>query len=231
VDTEALGQRRYAGAPAGRGRTLAGSGAILSDEVLRIVDPETTRPCPPNRIGEVWVAGEHVAQGYWRRPEATAGTFQAECAGEPGRAYLRTGDLGMVVDGELYIVGRLKDLVIIRGRNYYPQDIEHTAQASHPALKPGGCAAFSVPGAGSEKLVVVQEIRAGQRLKADPMDVAASIRAAVTREHELSVGDLVLTLPGRLQKTSSGKIMRAAARQRYLGAGFEVWAPQTPTLA
>ncbi|MDT3439533.1 fatty acyl-AMP ligase [Pseudofrankia sp. BMG5.37] len=231
MDTEALGRGRYAAARGGGGRTLAGSGIALSDEHVRIVDPETLRPCPDDHIGEVWVAGEHVARGYWGRPEATAGTFQAECAGEPGRAYLRTGDLGLVVDGELYVVGRLKDVVIIRGRNYYPQDIEHTAQSSHPALRAGGCAAFSVPGAGGEKLVVVQEIRAEQRRKADANEVAASIRAAVLREHELSVGDLVLTLPGRLPKTSSGKIMRAAARKRYLEAGFELWTAQTSSVA
>jgi len=231
ADVEQLSHKRYVKAPSGRVRTLAGSGRGLPEEELRIVDPETRRSCPANQVGEIWVAGEHVAQGYWRRPEATADTFQAECDGEIGHTYLRTGDLGLVVDGELYIVGRLKDLVIIRGRNYYPQDIEHTVQSSHPALKPGGCAAFSVLGADGEKLVVVQEIKREQRLEADAIDVAASIRAAITQEHELSVSDLVLTLPGQLQKTSSGKIMRAAARKRYLEAGFEIWAPRKPSVA
>jgi acyl-CoA synthetase (AMP-forming)/AMP-acid ligase II len=221
ADVGELAHRRYA--PASSGRTLAGSGAVLPGEDLRVVDPETGRGCAPDRVGEIWIAGDHVAQGYWRRPAATADTFHAECEGQ--RAFLRTGDLGVVVDGELYIVGRLKDLVIIRGRNYYPQDIEHTAQSSHPALKPGGCAAFSVPGVHGDKLVVVQEIKREQRLKADVLDVAASIRAGITQEHQLAVSDLVLTLPGQLQKTSSGKIMRAAARKRYLEAGFEVWAP------
>ncbi len=229
ADIDALSHKRYVEAPDGHGRTLAGSGLVLPEESLRIVDPETGRQCPANQVGEIWVAGEHVAHGYWRRPEATADTFRAECDGESGRTYLRTGDLGLVLDRELYIVGRLKDLVIIRGRNYYPQDIEHTVQSSHPALKPGGCAAFSVPGSDGEKLVVVQEIKGEQRRKADATDVAASIRAAIMREHELSLSDLVLTLPGRLQKTSSGKIMRAAARKRYLEAGFEVWTPLTPS--
>ncbi len=195
------------------------------------MDPETGRSCPANQVGEIWVAGEHVARGYWRRPEVTAEAFQAECDGEIGRTYLRTGDLGLVVDGELYIVGRLKDLLIIRGRNHYPHDIEHTSQSAHPALRPGGCAAFSVPGADGEKLVVVQEIKREERLKVDATDVTASIRAAITREHQLSVSDLVLTLPGRLQKTSSGKIMRAAARRRYLEAGFDLWAPRTQSVA
>jgi acyl-CoA synthetase (AMP-forming)/AMP-acid ligase II len=231
ADADQLSHRRYVQASSGPGRTLVGSGLVLPDEELRIVDPETGVPCAANQVGEIWVSGEHVAQGYWRRPEITADTFQAECAGEPGRAYLRTGDLGVLVDGELYVVGRLKDLVIIRGRNYYPQDIEHTAQSAHPALKADGCAVFSVPGPDGEKLVVVQEIKREQRREANAADVAASIRAAITREHQLSVNDLVLTLPGRLQKTSSGKIMRAAARKRYLEVGFEPWAPATPAIA
>ncbi|WP_322768474.1 fatty acyl-AMP ligase [Frankia sp. Cr1] len=231
ADTGELGHKRYVKAPSGRGRTLVGSGLVCPETSVRIVDPETRRSCPANQVGEIWVAGEHVAQGYWRRPEVMAEAFQAECDGEIGPTYLRTGDLGLVVDGELYIVGRLKDLLIIRGRNHYPHDIEHTSQSAHPALRPGGCAAFSVPGADGEKLVVVQEIKREERLKVDATDVAASIRAAITREHQLSVSDLVLTLPGRLQKTSSGKIMRAAARRRYLEAGFDLWAPRTQSVA
>jgi acyl-CoA synthetase (AMP-forming)/AMP-acid ligase II len=171
-----------------------------------------------------------VTQGYWGRPEATAEMLHAECAGENGR-YLRTGDLGLLIDGELYIVGRLKDMIIIRGRNYYPHDVEHTVQSSHSALQAGACAAFSVPSADGEKLVVVQEIKREQLWDADRVDVAASIREAVAREHEISLSDLVLTMPAELQKTSSGKIMRAAARARYLEAGFQVWAPKTSSMA
>lgn len=221
ADPEALGRGRFARPARGRGRPLAGSGLILAGEDVRIVDPGTRRPCAAHQVGEVWVAGDHVAQGYWRQPAISAGTFAAQCDGEAGRRYLRTGDLGLVIDGELYVVGRLKDLMIIRGRNYYPQDIERTVQLAHPALQPAGCAAFSVPGGDGERLVVVQEVRRGQRLTADLADAAASIRAAVVREHQLSLGDLVLTAPGRLPKTTSGKIRRAAARERYLEAGFQ----------
>ncbi|WP_018503153.1 fatty acyl-AMP ligase [Parafrankia discariae] len=224
---EDLRAGRYTPAPAGGGRTLVGSGALPRDGALRIVDPRTGRSAPPDRIGEIWVAGDHVAQGYWNRPPASAEAFRAEHTDEPGRDYLRTGDLGLVVDDELYVVGRLKDLVIIRGRNHYPQDLEHTAQSAHPALRPGGCAAFSVPGADREKLVIVQEVRGEFRRRADPVEVAGAIRAAVVREHQVSVGDLVLTLPGRLQKTTSGKIMRAAARRRYLRDAFDRWTPPT----
>lgn len=228
ADTGALSQRRYIAARRGQGRVLAGSGLVPPGEELRIVDPDTGRSCPENQIGEIWVSGGHVAQGYWGRPAATAATFHAECDGGTSRRYLRTGDLGLVADGELYVVGRLKDIFIIRGRNYYPQDIERTAESSHPALKRDGCAAFAIPGACDQQLVLVQEIRREERQKADAADVAASIRAAIAQEHQLSVSDLVLTLPGRLQKTSSGKIMRAAARKRYLEAGFDVWASRTP---
>ncbi|NIJ11887.1 acyl-CoA synthetase (AMP-forming)/AMP-acid ligase II [Saccharomonospora amisosensis] len=221
VNTEALGHQRYAPG----GRRLAGSGFAVPGEQVRIVDPDTRVPCGDGHVGEIWVHGPNVAKGYWRRPEATAATFHAECAGEPGRTYLRTGDLGMIVDGELYVVGRRKDLVIIRGRNYYPQDIELTAESAHPSLRPGGCAAFSVPRDGEERLVVVQEIRREYRRNADPAEVAAAVRAAVAREHDVSLAELVLTLPGRLRKTSSGKIMRADARERFLASGFEAWTP------
>ena len=145
---------------------------------MRIVAPGTLRPCATGQIGEIWIAGEHVTQGYWHRPEATEATFGATCDGEPERRYLRTGDLGGICGGELYVVGRLKDLVIIRGRNHYPQDIELTVQSAHPALRPGCCAAFSVPGAaGGEQLIVVAEVRPDEAARAGASDIARSIRA------------------------------------------------------
>ncbi|MGY0500217.1 fatty acyl-AMP ligase [Nocardia sp. FBN12] len=211
ADIDALADRRYVAAAVDRGRTLVGSGSVLPGEDLRIVDPDTGNLCPPDRAGEIWVAGDHVAQGYWGLPAATAETFHAA---DPARTYLRTGDLGVVVDGELYVVGRLKDMIIIRGRNYYPHDIEHTVQQAHPALRPGSGAAFAVPGRDGEKLVVVQEIK--RDADADADDITGAIRAAVLGEHELAVADVVLAAPDTVRKTSSGKIMRAAARKRYL---------------
>jgi acyl-CoA synthetase (AMP-forming)/AMP-acid ligase II len=223
VDAGALALGRYAPSSDGTTRTLAGSGHAVPGAALRLVDPGTGRPGSPDRIGEIQVAGDHVAQGYWRRPEATAETFRRA---SDGRTWLRTGDLGLLVDDELYVAGRLKDVVIIRGRNHYPQDIEETAQTSHPALRPGGCAAFAVPGADGERLVVVQEVRRDHRSEIDPGDVAGAIRAAVVRHHQVAVGDVVLTVPGRLPKTSSGKIMRSATRERYLDVGFEPFEPR-----
>ncbi|MEV0539796.1 fatty acyl-AMP ligase [Nocardia salmonicida] len=214
ADIDALADRRYVAAAVDRGRTLVGSGVALPGEDLRIVDPETGNPCPEGLAGEIWVAGDHVAQGYWGLPEATAETFHARIADDPERTYLRTGDLGVVVDEELYVVGRLKDIIILRGRNYYPHDIEHTVQRAHPALRPGSGAAFAVPGRDGEKLVVVQELE--RDTDADTDDIAGAVRAAVLQEHELAVAEVVLAAPGTVQKTSSGKIMRSAARKRYL---------------
>ncbi|MGW5151709.1 fatty acyl-AMP ligase [Rhodococcus koreensis] len=188
----------------GRGRTLVGSGIPEAD--IRIVDPQTRALSVPNRIGEIWVAGAQVARGYWNGPNPDAFAD----------GYLRTGDLGVVIDDELYVVGRLKDLIIIRGRNFYPHDIELTAQSAHPAVRPGGCAAFAVPGVDTERLVVIAEVRE------ELPDIAGSIRAAIVREHEIAVTDLVLSAAGRLPKTSSGKIMRTEAKTRYLEGGFDV---------
>jgi acyl-CoA synthetase (AMP-forming)/AMP-acid ligase II len=222
ADPEALADGRFA---PGTGRELAGSGAVLPGGEVRIVDPATRRPCPPDEVGEIWVRGDHVAQGYWRRPEATRETFRAEIDGEPGRAYLRTGDLGLLVDGELHVVGRRKDVTIIRGRNHHPHDIEHTVAAAHPALQPGAAAAFAMAGPQGERLVVVQEVRREHRRAGDRREVTAAVRAAVAREHGIALADLILTLPGRVPRTSSGKVRRGAAREQYVAGAFDAWQP------
>ena len=191
---------------------------------MRIVAPETRRPCPPGAVGEVWLSGPAVAQGYWNRPAATVETFRARIAGEAGE-YLRTGDLGALVDGELYVVGRLKDVAIIRGRNHHPHDVEHTVATAHPALQPGSGAAFAVPGPDGERLVVVQEVRREHRRHGDPREVARSVRAALTQEHGLALAELVVTLPGRVPRTSSGKVRRAAAAAIHAAGGFDRWSP------
>ncbi|OLT20848.1 AMP-dependent synthetase [Actinomadura sp. CNU-125] len=240
ADADVLAQRRYVEAvptrsdngSQGGGRILAGSGAVLPDEDvdLRIVDPETGRTCPPSQAGEIWVSGPHVALGYWDNTAATAQSFQAVCADAPGRTYLRTGDLGLILDGELYVVGRLKDLIIIRGRNHYPQDIEQTVQQAHPAIGSGSCAAFAVPAPDGERLVVVQEVRRAATRRDDVADIEGSIRAAVTREHQISAHDVVLAAPGQVHRTTSGKVMRSAAKRRYLRDAIVTWrSERTPT--
>ena len=190
-----------------------GTGA--PDQRIEIVDPETLRRCPPGRVGEIWVRGPSVAGGYWGRPDDSRDVFQARIAGAGGADHLRTGDLGFLRDGELVVTGRLKDLIIIRGRNLYPQDIEATAERAHTALRPGGGAAFALEQDGEERLAVVHEI-VRDAAHVDVGQVAAEIRRQVTAHHEAQVGLVVLIPAGALPKTSSGKVRRDACRRQLL---------------
>ena len=184
-------------------RLLASSGQPVAP--VRIVNPESLQPCAPGEIGEIWVAGPSVARGYWNQPALSAHTFGA---------FLRTGDLGFLLDGELFVTGRLKDLIIIDGTNHYPQDIERTVGASHPALDASDCAAFSVEVGGKEALVVVAALPSGARYPLD--DVQRAIRTAVTEHHDLRIHDLRLVKRADIPKTASGKVRRSACRAAYL---------------
>ncbi|HSF41300.1 MAG TPA: non-ribosomal peptide synthase/polyketide synthase [Thermoanaerobaculia bacterium] len=199
------------------GRRLVGCGRILLDLSAAVVDPETGTPSAPGNVGEIWVAGGSVARGYWNRPEETAHAFGALLPDGRG-PFLRTGDLGVLSDGELFIAGRLKDLIILRGRNHYPQDLEATAERSHPSLAGGAGAAFSIEEAGEERLVIVHEI---ERHAADPGEIAEAVRRTVAEEHEAVVHDVVLVRPGGVPRTTSGKIQRRATRELYLTDGLE----------
>jgi non-ribosomal peptide synthase protein (TIGR01720 family) len=217
-------------------RTLVGCGQNIiagqpTSEQLLIVDPDTFTPRPERQVGEIWLQGPSVAQGYWNQPEATEETFNAYLATPPqprtfGEStaegpFLRTGDLGFVSDGELFITGRLKDLIIIRGRNHYPQDIELTVEQSHEALQPGGGAAFSVEVGGEERLVGVQEVKRTYLRKLVVEEVLEAIRQAVSQAHELQVYGVLLIKPARIPKTSSGKIQRRACRAMFLAGEFD----------
>jgi acyl-CoA synthetase (AMP-forming)/AMP-acid ligase II len=219
VSRDAL-QRNQIVAPAQAqdAQIVVGCGRQLCGERLAIVDPETRMPLGPGLVGEVWVAGPHVAQGYWRNPEATALVFRARVAPEGTQCWLRTGDLGFLdEDGELYITGRIKDLIIVRGINHYPQDIEETVQDCHAALRRHCGAAFSVPGHNDEEqLVLVQEVERTFRRQIAIEEMIASIREAITREHEIAVREIVLIRTGSLPKTTSGKVQRRLARQMFL---------------
>jgi acyl-CoA synthetase (AMP-forming)/AMP-acid ligase II len=205
-------------------QTLVGCGRALAGERIAIVEPESRRRVPADAVGEVWVNGPNVARAYWRNAEATETNLTAQMAGE-GDAdnWLRTGDLGFLdASGELFITGRIKDLIIIRGINHYPQDIEHTVQALHPAFRRHGGAAFSVTGErGEETLVIVQEIERTERNRIDAVEMAAMIRQGVTEQHEVFARHILLIRPGALPKTTSGKIQRSLARRLWIEGRFD----------
>lgn len=219
----ALQQRRVIEEPIGStmARSLVSCGRTVLDQNIVIAHPEHLTPCAPGEIGEIWVSGPSVAQGYWNNPTVSAQTFQAQLADSGRGPFLRTGDLGFLHHGELFVTSRLKDLIIIRGRNHYPQDIELTVEQSHSVLRLAGGAAFSVDVNGEERLVVVQEVERHYR-NADLNEVMQTIRAAVAREHELQVYAVVLIKTGSVPKTSSGKIQRGACRIAFLDNTLEV---------
>jgi acyl-CoA synthetase (AMP-forming)/AMP-acid ligase II len=165
-----------------------------------------------------------VARGYWERPQATGETFAARLADGGDGPFLRTGDLGFVHEGELFITGRLKDVIIIRGGNHYPQDIEATVQRLHPALSPGCGAAFSVELDGEERVVVVQEVHRHCRTALDLRRVVGDVREAVAAEHGLRVHALLLIRAGSIPRTTSGKVRRRACRERLHEGTLDVWA-------
>jgi acyl-CoA synthetase (AMP-forming)/AMP-acid ligase II len=219
-------QRHAVGVPVDQAdiQTLVGCGRALAGERIAIVEPESRGRLPADAVGEVWVNGPNVARAYWRNAEATSSNLTAHIAGEVDAAnWLRTGDLGFLdATGELFITGRIKDLIIVRGINHYPQDIEHTVQALHPAFRRHGGAAFSVADErGEETLVIVQEIERTERNRIDPVEMAGMIRQGVTEQHELFAGHILLIRPGALPKTTSGKIQRSLARRLWIEGRFD----------
>ena len=201
-------------------RTLIGCGVSIQDQQFLIVSPETDHPQPEGRLGEIWVRGPSIAQGYWERTEESERTFRARRADTGEGPFLRTGDLGFVSGDELFVAGRIKDLIIVRGRNHYPQDIELTAEACHPALRSGCSAAFSVELSGEERLVLVHEVDRNKPYDADAL--ADAIRKSVSEHHDLQVHAVVLIAPGSIPKTSSGKLQRRTCRSMYLAGELEV---------
>lgn len=216
-DKSSLEQHRIVPvADAAHAETLVSCGIPWLEERVVIANPQTLAQCPPDQVGEIWVAGKNVAQGYWGNAIATQETFHAYLSDTGEGPFLRTGDLGFVQDGELYITGRLKDLIILLGRNHYPQDIELTVETSHPALRPGCAAAFAIERDGTERLVVVVEVAREQRNKVNVAQVVSEIRRRISAAHELEVFAVALISPGTLPKTSSGKVQRRATRAAFL---------------
>lgn len=224
VEAATLEENRVvASANSGEGtRTIVGCGRNWLDQKIAIVEPKSLTQCPDGKVGEIWVSGESVAVGYWRRPEQTEETFQAHLADTGEGPFLRTGDLGFVQDGELFVTGRLKDVIIIRGQNHYPQDIELTVQKSHPALRQNSGAAFTVDQKGQQRLVIVQEVERTYLRRLDIQEVVGNITEAVINNHGLQVYATVLIKPGSIPKTSSGKIQRHACRQGFIDGSLNV---------
>ncbi|HEX2691982.1 MAG TPA: fatty acyl-AMP ligase [Kofleriaceae bacterium] len=220
-------------APGPSARELVGCGHEAGGQRLVIVDPECGTQLPDGEIGEIWVAGPSVAQGYWKLPAETETTFHAMLAGSGEGPFLRTGDLGFRWDDQLFIAGRRKDLIIVDGRNHYPQDIELTIEQSHAAFRPGCSAAFAVDVDGAERVVVVAEADPHRAIADGPAaDPKATLfraaRRAVAIDHDVDLHQLCLVRPGTIPKTTSGKIRRQACRAGFLSGSLQPW--DTPTV-
>jgi acyl-CoA synthetase (AMP-forming)/AMP-acid ligase II len=194
-------------------------GQSWDGEQVLIVDPKTHRRCADGTEGEIWIAGPHVAKGYWRRPVETREIFAAQLSDTGEGPFLRTGDLGYLSGRELHITGRLKELIILHGKNHYPQDIEATAAASHPLLRRHGGAAFSVEVAGREQLVLFQEVNRQTPLEKS-FEIKCAIRQALAENRSIKPYSVVLFKPNTIPKTSSGKIKRSACRANFLQNSF-----------
>ncbi|MGK7956650.1 MAG: AMP-binding protein [Crocosphaera sp.] len=203
-------------------RTVASCGRLMQDISVKIINPDTLTLCSPDEVGEVWVKDPSVAQGYWQRKKDTEETFQAYIKDTGEGPFLRTGDFGFIYQDQLYISGRIKDVIIIRGTNHYPQDIEWTVQGCDPALRPENGAAFSVEIEGEEKLVIAQEIERGYKDTLTTEEIAAKIRRAMVEEHELDTHAILFLKRGSLPKTASGKIQRRACQAQFLKGTLDI---------
>ncbi|MFE0018243.1 AMP-binding protein [Mesorhizobium sp. NPDC059054] len=205
---------------------LVSSGRPADDMEVAIIDPDTRSRCADGALGEVWVRGASIASGYWHAPEASRQTFAQSPAGATEPHFLRTGDLGFLWNGELFIAGRLKDLIISRGRNIYPQDIELTVKDSHAAFRTVNGAAFSVERDDAEAIVVVHEIERTARNAIDLVELEKTVRGAVWLEHDISLADVVFIPPASLPKTTSGKVQRRLTKALYLSGELPLLRPR-----
>jgi fatty acid CoA ligase FadD28 len=208
----------------GKDGTPLVSYGVPTSPVVRIVDPDSRTECAAGTVGEIWVHGENVALGYWNKPDQTASTFGgmivAPSAGTPEGPWLRTGDSGFLFDEELFIIGRIKDLLIIYGRNHSPDDIEATVQE----ITRGRCAAIAVADSHTEKLIVIAEVRRRGATDQEAADKLTSVKrelaSAVSDSHGLSISDLVFVSPGSIPITTSGKVRRATCVEQYRQGEF-----------
>ncbi|NMX77852.1 non-ribosomal peptide synthetase [Pseudomonas sp. WS 5532] len=222
VDEQALAANR---AEPGQGSAIMSCGTSQPEHAVLIADPHTLTELPDNRVGELWAAGPSIAHGYWRNPEASAKTFVQHA----GRTWLRTGDLGFIRDGEVYITGRLKDLLIVRGHNLYPQDIEQTVEREVEVVRKGRVAAFAVNHQGLEGIGIAAEISRSVQKILPPEALIKAIRQAVAEAYQEAPSVVVLLNPGALPKTSSGKVQRSACALRHADGSLDSYA-QFPNL-
>lgn len=234
-DREQLGAGHAVRVPADAPNAVAqvSCGQVARSEWAVIVDPGNAAELPEGQVGEIWLQGNNIGRGYWGLPEATRLAFGAELrsrltdgshahGADLQRSWLRTGDLGVYLDGELYVTGRMADLITIEGRNHYPHDIEATVAEASPMIRRGYVTAFSVPAEnnpGTDRLVVVAERAAGTS-RQDPQPAIEAIHEAVSRRHGLTVSDVRLLPAGAIPRTTSGKLARRACRAEYLGCGL-----------
>ena len=223
ADPEKLAQNKVdiAETPAGLSHKLVSCGRASANHKVLIVDPDSLALCAKDQVGEIWFSGPSVAAGYWNNPPETEKTFRAHLRNGKG-PYLRTGDLGFLYAGDLFVTGRLKDCIIARGRNLYPQDIEKTVEESHPEARRNGCAAFPVEEGGQERVVLVVEVARKNRGNLDGM--IDEMRRTVAEAHEVNLHAVVLIQGGSLPRTSSGKIQRRECKKRFLAGELVVLA-------
>lgn len=213
LDASSLEQGAVAPPVAGkRTAEIASCGVPASGTEVAIVDPDRRQRCDADHIGEIWLRSGSVASGYWDNETATAEVFRAEIDGRPGEYWLRTGDLGFLREGQLFVTGRSKDLLLVRGENHYPQDLEHAIQGRHPSIRPSCAVAFALDGEEGERVVIVTDVYPDK--VGDPSAVFHAIREAVS-EQGISADIIALTPPGTVPKTSSGKVQRKATRARW----------------
>ncbi|MEX2151895.1 MAG: aminotransferase class I/II-fold pyridoxal phosphate-dependent enzyme [Gemmatimonadaceae bacterium] len=229
VSRAALEEKRVAPATAGDRLRLVSSGAPTPAQTVRIVDPGTHRACDERRIGEIWVSGHSVSSGYWNHADESRLTFSADIAGEAGGPYLRTGDLGFVDDGQLFVTGRLKDLIILGGRNYYPQDLELAAERSHQSLRPGHAAAFALTDDGRERLAIALEVTRHHR-ESENEAVFSAVRRALAEREGVLPDVVVLVRQNGIPRTSSGKVQRRATRTMLLANTLDSLARSDETI-
>jgi acyl-CoA synthetase (AMP-forming)/AMP-acid ligase II/cytochrome P450/acyl carrier protein len=201
-------------------RTVVSCGAPVGAARVVIQSLATAHPAGPGEIGEILVAGDSVSTGYWKNPELTAERFGVTLP-DCNDTFLRTGDIGVLHEGELMVLGRIKEILIVRGQNFHPEDLEHTAQAAHAGSQPGGTAVFGATEGATEQVIVLQEVQRGRLAGLNGEVVAREIQRAIASEHGLQVHAVLLLKPGRLARTTSGKIQRAACRDAFIKQTLE----------